>query len=74
VVEYVLLCFHETIDSTSTIFLQGRFPWDENFLLPLWELQHNRRTIIPEFAVKIYYSLKILAATLVSRFCASTYL
>jgi hypothetical protein len=26
----------------------------------------------PEFAVAIYYGLKILAATLVSRFCSST--
>jgi hypothetical protein len=30
--------------------------------------------IIPEFAVAIYYGLKILAATLVSRFYSSTYL
>jgi hypothetical protein len=28
----------------------------------------------PEFAVAIYCGLKILAATLVSRFCSSTYL
>jgi len=28
----------------------------------------------PEFAVAIYCGLKILAATIVSRFCSSTYL
>jgi hypothetical protein len=33
-----------------------------------------RAMLNPEFAVAIYYDLKILAATLVSQFCSSTYL
>ena len=36
--------------------------------------RYGNANIIPEFAVAIYYGLKILAATLVSRFYSSRYL
>jgi hypothetical protein len=43
-------------------------------LRPIFPPFHTANQFNPAFAVAIYCGLKILAATLVSRFCSSTYL